>query len=57
MSKALRDFTWAWNLNDERVGHYWATWAVSCPLAGWQFNNAVQYVNTATSTETGNLAF
>ena len=37
---------------DERVGHYLATWALSCPLAQRQFNNAVQYVNTATSTQT-----
>ena len=27
-------------------------WALSCPLALLQFNNAVQYVNTATSTQT-----
>ena len=30
----------------------WATWALSCPLARRQFNNAVQYVNSATSTRT-----
>ena len=40
------------NLKDERVGHYLATWALSCPLARRQFNNAVQYVNSATSTHT-----
>ena len=34
------------------MGHYLATWALSCPLARRQFNNAVQYVNTATSTQT-----
>ena len=37
---------------DERVGHYLATWALPCPLARWKFNNAVQYLNTATSTQT-----
>ena len=50
LSKALRDLSGASNLKDERVGHYLATWALSCPLARRQFNNAVQYVNTATST-------
>ena len=40
------------NLKDERVGHYLATWALSCPLARRQFNNAVQHVNSATSTQT-----
>ena len=34
------------------MGHYLATWALSCPLARRQFNNAVQYVNTASSTQT-----
>ena len=34
------------------MGHYLATWALSCPLARRQFNNAVRYVNTATSTQT-----
>ena len=34
------------------MGHYLATWALACPLARRQFNNAVQYVNTATSTQT-----
>ena len=52
LSKALWDLTGASNLKDERVGHYLATWALSCPLARRQFNNAVQYVNTATSTQT-----
>ena len=52
LSKALRDLSGASNLKDERVGHYLATWALSCPLARRQFNNAVQYVNTATSTQT-----
>ena len=51
LSKALKDLSGASNLKDERVGHYLATWALSCPLARWQFNNAVQYVNTATSTQ------
>ena len=51
MSKALRDLIGASNLKDERVGHYLATWALSLPLAGQQFNNAVQYVNTATLTK------
>ena len=34
------------------MGHYLATWALSCPLARQQFNNAVQYVNSATSDHT-----
>ena len=34
------------------MGHYSATWALSCPLARRQFNNAVQYLKTATSTQT-----
>ena len=33
-----------------------AGWALSCPLAWRQFHNAVQYVNTATSTETTGAA-
>ena len=53
LSKALRDLSGASNLKDERVGHYLATWALSCPLARRQFNNTVQYVNSATSTHTG----
>ena len=52
MSKALREFSVASNLKDERVGHYLATWALSCPLARRQFNKAVQHVNTAISTQT-----
>ena len=52
LSKALRELSGASNLKDERVGHYLATWALSCPLARRQFNNAVQYVNSATSTHT-----
>ena len=52
MSKALRDWSGASNLKDKRVSHYLATWALSCPLAWRQVNNAVQYVNTATSTQT-----
>ena len=52
LSKALRDLSGASNLKDERVGHYVATWALSCPLARRQFNNAVRYVNSATSTHT-----
>ena len=52
LSKALRELSGASNLKDERVGHYLATWALSCPLAQRQFNNAVQYVNSATSTHT-----
>ena len=50
-SKALRDLSGA-NLKDDRVGHYFATWALSCPLARRQFNKAVQYVNTASSPHT-----
>ena len=50
LSKALRDFSGASNLKDERAGHYLATLALSCPLAQRPFNNAVQYVNSATST-------
>ena len=52
LSMALRDFSGASNLKDERVGHYVATWALSCSLARRQFNNAVQYVNIAISTQT-----
>ena len=52
LSKALRELSGASNLKDERVGHYLATWALSCPLARRQFNNTVQYVNSATSTHT-----
>ena len=52
LSKALRELSGASNLKDERVGHYLATWALSCPLARRQFNNAVQHVNCATSTHT-----
>ena len=52
LSKALRDLSGASNLKDERVGHYLATWALSCPLARRQFNNVVQVVNSATSTHT-----
>ena len=52
LSKVLRDLSGASNLKDEGVVHYLATWALSCPLARRQFNNAVQYVNTATSTQT-----
>ena len=52
LSMALQDLSGATSLKDEQVGHYLATWAVSCPLARRQFNNAVQYVNAATSTQT-----
>ena len=52
LSKALGELSGASNLKDERVGHYLATWELSCPLARRQFNNAVQYVNSATSTRT-----
>ena len=52
LSKALREVNGASNLKDERLGHYLATWALSYPLARRQFNNAVQYVNSATSTQT-----
>ena len=52
LSKALWDVSGALNVKDERVGHYLATWAPSCPIARRQFNNAVEYVNTATSTQT-----
>ena len=51
LSKALRELSGASTLKDERVGHYLA-WAVSCTLARRHFNNAVQYVNSATSTHT-----
>ena len=50
--KALRDLSGASNLKDERVDHYLAMWALSWPLARRQFNNSVQYVNSATSTHT-----
>ena len=52
LSKALRELSGASNLKDGRVGNYLATWALSCPLARRQFNNAVQYVNSSTSTHT-----
>ena len=52
LSKALWELSGASNLKDERVIHYLATWALSCPLARRQFNNAVQHVNSATSTQT-----
>ena len=52
LSKTLRDLSGASNLKDERVAHYLATWAMSCPLAQRQFNNAAQNVNIATSTQT-----
>ena len=52
LSKALHNLSGASSLKDERVGHYLATWAPSRPLARRQFNNAAQYVNTATSTQT-----
>ena len=52
LSKALRELSGTSNLKDERVGHYLATWALSCPLAWRQFNNAVRYVNSATSAHT-----
>ena len=52
LSKALRELSGASNLKDERMGHYLATWALSCPLARRQFNNAVQHVHSATSTQT-----
>ena len=55
LSKAIRGLSGASNLKDERVGHYLATWALSCPLARRQFNNAVQHVN-ATSTQTAGEA-
>ena len=47
LCKGLRDLSGASNLKDERVGH-----CASCPLARRQFNNAVQYVNSATPTHT-----
>ena len=49
---APRDLSGPSSLKDERVSHYLATWAVSCRVARRQFNNAVQYVNTAASTQT-----
>ena len=52
LSKALRDLSWASSLKDEPVGHYLATWGLSCSLTRRQFNNAVQYVSTATSSQT-----
>ena len=52
LSKALWELSGASNPGKEQVGHYLATWALSCPLARRQFNNAVQYVNSATSTHT-----
>ena len=52
LSTVLRDLSGASNIKDERVGHYSTTCALSCPLLRRQFNNAVQCVNTATSTQT-----
>ena len=52
LSKALRELSEASNHKDERVGHYLATWVLSCPLARREFTNAVQYVSSATSTQT-----
>ena len=52
LSKELRDLSGATSLKDERLGHYLAQWALSCPLARWQFNNAIQGVNTVTSVHT-----
>ena len=52
LSKTLPDLSGASSLKDERVGYYFATWFLSWPLARLQFNNAVQYVNTAISTQT-----
>ena len=52
MSKALRELSGDSNVKDELLGHYLATWALSCPLARRQFDNAVQYVKPATSTQT-----
>ena len=49
LSKARHDLTGATGLKNGRVGHYWATWALSCLLARRQVNDAVQYVHTATS--------
>ena len=56
LSKARRELSGASNLKDERVGHYLATWALSCPLARPQFNNAAHHVNCATSTHTAGEA-
>ena len=52
LSKALWELSGASTLKDERVGHYLATWALSCPLARQEFDNAVKYVNFITSTHT-----
>ena len=52
LSKARRDLSGASGLKDERVGHYLARWALSCPLAQQQFNNTVQHANNATSIQT-----
>ena len=52
LSNALRRLSGASNLKDAPVRHHFATWALSCPLARRQFSNAVQYVNSATSTHT-----
>ena len=52
LSKAPRDLSGASNLKDKRVGHYLATWVLSCPVARRQFNNTIQYVNATTFTQT-----
>ena len=48
----LRDLSGAISVKNDRVGHYLAMWALSCPLARRQFRNAIQHVNTATCTKT-----
>ena len=57
LSKARQDLTGATRLRNERVGHYWATWALSCLLARRQVNNAVQYMHTATSAHSTDAAW
>ena len=52
LSKALRDLSGATDLKSERLGHFLATWVLSCPLAWRRVNNAMQCVNTGISTQT-----
>ena len=52
LSKALRGLSGAISLKDGQAGHYLAKWALLCPLAQQQFNNAVQRVNTVTPAQT-----
>ena len=49
---ALWDLSGATSLKDDEVGHYLATWALSCPLALQHFNHDVKHINVARCTHT-----